>query len=427
MRRGGSASGGPPGGGSIRAQPRRDSSSARPPRIPGAASSASEPLALAHEHAMLFPPGRQLLPLALHDVRRRARDELLVGELLLLALHHADQPVHLRSRGGRTRGPRRSRRPAARTRRCRRTTPRDRPPARSARRRRARTPGPGATTVARSRSSAQRASPPSVTMARTAWPGCTPYSARIARTAPTSSCTSPNSRSAVGVLGAAVGTGPRRDRDRRIRRPTGETAPQRLGDERHDRMEEPERHVERLHRHRPRDVAARRLAVEPRLDLLDVPVREVAPDEPVDRRGGLVESEPLVRLGGLAHGDLAAGDDPPVGQGELAPAHHGRGSGRPSGRGGPSRLPRMNRPAFHSLLAKLRPGAEGRLEVVGIEDDVGAHRHARHQRVAERVGAVAPHHLERIDPVARATWTSCGAGCRAPSRAGTSGCTAARP
>ena len=80
----------------------------------------------------------------------------------------------------------------------------------------------------------------------------------------------------------------------------------------------------------------------------------------------------------------------------------------------------MKRPAFQSLLAKLRPGANERLEVVGIEDDVGADRHARDQRVAQRVGAVAlaPPRADRSR--CRATWTSCGAACRAPCRAGTS-------
>ena len=55
---------------------------------------------------------------------------------------------------------------------------------------------------------------------------------------------------------------------------------------------------------------------------------------------------------------------------------------------------------FQSLLAKCRPGRERRVEVGGIENEVGADRHAAHHGVAQRVGAVPADHFQRIDPVA---------------------------
>ena len=65
-------------------------------------------------------------------------------------------------------------------------------------------------------------------------------------------------------------------------RPAGEPLPERLGDERHDRMEQAERDVEDVGRHRAGHVAAGLVAIEPRLDLLEVPVGQVAPEEVVD-------------------------------------------------------------------------------------------------------------------------------------------------
>ncbi len=102
---------------------------------------------------------------------------------------------------------------------------------------------------------------------------------------------------------------------------TREPLPERLGDERHHRVQQAKGDVERLRHDGPGDIAAGQVAVEPWLDLLDVPVGEVAPDEAVDRGRGLVQPEALVRLGRLAHRDLAARDDPPVGQGELVAPH----------------------------------------------------------------------------------------------------------
>src|SRR5688572_4415656 len=60
-------------------------------------STAAQKLHLPDEHFPLLPPGGRLLPLALHHVRRRAGNELLVAELLLLYLHQPAQPLYFRA------------------------------------------------------------------------------------------------------------------------------------------------------------------------------------------------------------------------------------------------------------------------------------------------------------------------------------------
>ncbi len=86
---------------------------------------------------------------------------------------------------------------------------------------------------------------------------------------------------------------------------------------------------------------------------------------------------------------------------------------------GPSRFVRMKRPAFHSLLAKFRPGANEVSRSLGSRMTSVPTDMPEITRVAQCIRAEAAHHLERVDPVAAATWTSCGAGCRAPCRGGT--------
>ena len=231
---GGSTSGGPPGGGSMRAQARSSGEKGKPsgaltPRRTALTAPAPQQLPLPNQHLALLPPGGELLPLALHHVRRGAGDELLVAQLLLLGrdqLRAVDRP---RRSAARTHGRRRSRRPAARTPRCRRRAPHGRRPAPAAPRRRGRTPWRGgppwpARDPARHRARRRRR----LTTTRTAWPGCTPYSARMARMAPTSSCTRPNSRERRRRPPRGVVARPRRHRDRGVRRAgrgTGARAP----------------------------------------------------------------------------------------------------------------------------------------------------------------------------------------------------------
>ena len=54
---------------------------------------------------------------------------------------------------------------------------------------------------------------------------------------------------------ALVDLRPRRRREQLIVAPPGEPLPERFGDERHDRMEQPQRTVEHVHEHGARDIA----------------------------------------------------------------------------------------------------------------------------------------------------------------------------
>ena len=52
------------------------------------------------------------------------------------------------------------------------------------------------------------------------------------------------------------------------------------------------------------------------------------------------------------------------------------------------------------LVGEVPPRGERRLEVIGVEDDVGPHRQPAGDREAQGVGAELPHDLERVDAVA---------------------------
>ena len=216
----------------------------------------------------------------------RAGDELLVAELLLLRLDAARRAARPRRRAGRTRGPRRWRRRAARRRRCRRTAPRGRRPARGS---------PPATS---SESLASRTMVPRSALERGGRRPAVLAHERAHRLARLHAVLGADAADGADQLlhQPELARAPRRPRPARsgrghgateidaVRRPAGEPPPERLGDERHDRVQQPERHVEGL---RPRPPGRRRrpgcVAVEPGLDLLDVPVGQVAPEEAVDR------------------------------------------------------------------------------------------------------------------------------------------------
>ena len=92
------------------------------------------------------------------------------------------------------------------------------------------------------------------------------------------------------VLRPRIRPGPGSDRDRGVFRPAGKAPPERLGDERHDRVQQPQGDIERLSHHRPGHIATGLIAIEAGLDLLDVPVGEIAPDEAIDAAGRLVQA-----------------------------------------------------------------------------------------------------------------------------------------
>src|ERR1041385_8303746 len=89
-------------------------------------------------------------------------------------------------------------------------------------------------------------------------------------------------------------------------------------------MQQAERDLERTGHHRARDVATGLLPVEARLDDLQIPVSEIAPEEAVRRQGRVIEPVPLEGEGRLAHRFLAARDYPAVGEGELFASDHVR-------------------------------------------------------------------------------------------------------
>ena len=92
-----------------------------------------------------------------------------------------------------------------------------------------------------------------------------------------------------------------------------DAGPQRLADERHERMHDAQDQAEdmrgRRARLRLRGVAALR---EHRLDQLQIPVAEGRPDEVVERIGALVEAVLLDRLRDRADGRGRLGQDPAV-------------------------------------------------------------------------------------------------------------------
>jgi len=61
-------------------------------------------------------------------------------------------------------------------------------------------------------------------------------------------------------------------------------------------MEQSQRDIEHMRCDRTRRVATRLGAVQARLDLFEVPVGEVAPEEVIYRAGGFIEPEPLIVL-----------------------------------------------------------------------------------------------------------------------------------
>ncbi len=164
-------------------------------------------------------------------------------------------------------------------------------------------------------------------------------------------------------------------------------------------MQQPKSDVEGLRYDRARDVTPCLIAVEPRLDLLDVPVGQLAPHEAIGGRRGLVQPEPLERLGYFDHGGIAAGQDPAIGQLELVrPNHVGGRSGQRAA--GAIEVGEDEASGVPELVGEVATWRERRLDVVGIENDVGPDGAPRHQRVAQSVRAVESDHVQRIDPVA---------------------------
>ncbi len=195
-----------------------------------------------------------------------------------------------------------------------------------------------------------------------------------------------------GRLGGPVGSGRVCDRPRSHdqRLPAGQGRPQLLGDERGQRVQEPQQGVEHVSEHQPGPL--RRLAdpvtgAQRRLGELDVPVAELVPGEPEQRLGRLRELVALVVGVHLRHRGVQPGQDPPV---------------RIRQRLLPRQFP------YLGAVEQREPGGipqlvaevPGRLDPVHADRNIDARVRPPGQGEPHGVGAVGVHPLQRIDCVA---------------------------
>ena len=177
-----------------------------------------------------------------------------------------------------------------------------------------------------------------------------------------------------------------------VGRATRQSLPERLRHERHDRVQQAERAVERVHEHRARRLAVIPVLRETRLDRLEVPVRELVPHESSCGLGVVVEPQSpwcapprssarcsdgrgrarrrtrrWRRRDARESSDPHATDDP--------------GRSRTSARTGVAADVRQQEAAdVPELRDEVPARGERLLEIVGIEDDVDAKAHARRPR-----------------------------------------------
>ena len=336
-----------------------------------ASSSAREPL--------------QLLALGRDHLRRRLRDEAVVGELALCARR---SPLERRALRGAPAlgGAEVDIRAAELDRPARDGDARDRLAAvagsRATAARAARLLAP----CRRSPSAASRAASvaPAVTSAAVAPAAHAPVTASIAR--PSAASASRSSRPSLGPVPAA--SRPSRPGDVRL---------DLLGDERDHRVGERQRPAQ--HVQQRRSARSRLPDAQARLDQLEVPVAQLAVDEVVQRRAPRGRSRrprsaPRSRASARARRERI---------------QRSSTRGRPSRAGtrvGPRRRSRISRAAFHSLFASAAPARPflGEAHVLG--------RGHRQQAEAHGVGAVRSISSERVD--ARCPATSTSAARRAP-------------
>ncbi len=201
-------------------------------------------------------------------------------------------------------------------------------------------------------------------------------------------------------LGGRIGVGGHRCRPVRHhhRVAAGQRRPQLVGDERHQRMDQPEQLVE----HVPEDAAGqvrRGLvgAVQRRLGQLQVPVAELIPGEVVQDLADLRELELLEQRVRLGYHGGQPGQDPPVRDAEPGPVRRGQRDLVPVARRGagvhavderePGRVP--------ELVAEIaRPG-----HPFLAERHVAARARAPGQREAGRVSPEPGDPVERVDGV----------------------------
>ena len=217
--------------------------------------------------------------------------------------------------------PRPDRGPAAPARRRRRSRPRCR--ARRARRRRAVRPRPWRSARTRRRARPAGASDRSAVAGPTASPADDPRGDPTAVRHPLLGAEPADLGDQLlqvrdprrgGSVGRRAGLDrPGRDHDRLT---AGEGRPQRLGDERDDRVQQPEKRVQDVPEDGPGALRGA-LVAQLRLGQLDVPVAELAPREVVERLAGLGELEVLQQRVDLLADLAQPAEDPAVGVGAL--------------------------------------------------------------------------------------------------------------
>ena len=99
--------------------------------------------------------------------------------------------------------------------------------------------------------------------------------------------------------------------------------PERLGDERHERVQETDGALHGVGERLRDSLSLRGGATLPHLGRLDVPVAELGPDELANRLARLAVLMRLHQAVGVLDGGVEAAEDPAVGQGELAAGTRG--------------------------------------------------------------------------------------------------------
>jgi hypothetical protein len=165
----------------------------------------------------------------------------------------------------------------------------------------------------------------------------------------------------------------------------GEGPGQLLGDERHDRVQQPQRHLEGVGQGGPGPLGVLAAGGQPRLGQLDRPVGQLAPGEPVQQPGRLGRVVGVVGGGHLGPGALQARQQPAVGQRPAGGRLPGRGAGGPDHE--PAEVP--------ELVGEVARPLDPLLGQRHIPARVGP----ADQGEPQGVGPVAVHQLDRVDDV----------------------------
>ena len=175
---------------------------------------------------------------------------------------------------------------------------------------------------------------------------------------------------------------------------SGEHAPHLLRYEGDHGVKKPAHPVEDMDQDRAGGLAARTPRPQTVLDGFQIPVGEIAPEEVAQDLGGPVDAKRVELLVHAPHGVLLARQDPPVLEVQIvghlrdrqdrfvSEAHQRKASGVPQ------------------LVDEVAPRGERGFQVLVVETDVGADPCTGDHREAQRVGPVQLDDLQRVDTVA---------------------------